>query len=100
MKRLACLAAVSIVVTLIFSPTALAQQDLYDCADFTYQEDAQAVYNQDTSDPYGLDGPQGESYAGQQGVACEELPTRDYSSGEAYDGWCWDEYYGWYNCEY
>ena len=51
-------------------------QDLYDCGDFEYQEDAQAVYDQDTSDPYGLDGPQGEASTGTPGVACEELPNR------------------------
>lgn len=53
-----------------------SEQDLYDCGDFQYQEDAQAVYEQDTSDPYGLDGPQGEASTGTPGVACEELPNR------------------------
>jgi hypothetical protein len=55
-------------------------------------------FNQDTSDPYGLPG---ESYAGQQGMACEELPSRGASSGSsqgAYYNWCWDAYYGWYYC--
>ena len=66
----------------VYSPTLLAQQDLYDClTDFQYQEEAQAVYNQDTSDPYGLDGPPGEGYAGIQGVACEELPHYPGSTG-------------------
>jgi hypothetical protein len=74
MKRLACLAVLSVITTLVFAHSALAQEDLYDCSDFTYQEDAQAVYNQDTSDPYGLDGAPGESYEGVQGVACEALP--------------------------
>ena len=37
-----------------------ARVDLYDCPDFTYQEDAQAVYDQETSDPYGLDSPRRE----------------------------------------
>jgi len=46
----------------------------YDCADFDTQEDAQQVYEQDTSDPYGLDGPSGEGYTGEQGIACEDLP--------------------------
>jgi hypothetical protein len=46
------------------------------CADFDYQEDAQAVYDQDPNDPNGLDGPVGESYTGEQGVACEDLPNR------------------------
>ena len=47
-----------------------------DCDDFDYQEDAQAVYEQDTSDPNGLDGPIGEGYTGEQGEACEDLPSR------------------------
>jgi hypothetical protein len=61
--------------------SAQAQEDLYDCEDFTYQEEAQAVYDQDTSDPYGLDGPQGAAYSGEQGVACEELPRRPVQGG-------------------
>ena len=97
MKQLAYMAALVMVAVLIFAPAALAQQDLYDCADFQYQEDAQAVYDQDTSDPYGLDGLPGEAYAGTQGVACEELPQRGTSSGASYY-WCWDSYYGWYYC--
>ena len=39
-------------------------------------EDAQALYEQDTSDPNGLDGPAGEGYTGEQGEACEDLPSR------------------------
>lgn len=40
-----------------------------DCADFATQEEAQAVYNQDPSDPNGLD-------ADFDGIACEEsLPS-------------------------
>ncbi len=52
---------------------AQAQEDLYDCEDFATQEEAQAVYNQDPSDPYGLDGPIGTASDGEAGVACEEL---------------------------
>jgi hypothetical protein len=39
------------------TPVAYAQgqQDLYDCADFTTQAQAQNVYNQDTSDTNNLD---------------------------------------------
>lgn len=40
-----------------------------DCRDFTYQEDAQAVYDQDPKDPNRLD-------ADNDGVACENLPRR------------------------
>jgi hypothetical protein len=45
----------------------------YDCDDFDTQDQAQQVYEQDTSDPHGLDGPPGEGYTGDPGVACEEL---------------------------
>ena len=54
---------------------AQAQADLYRCDDFTYQEEAQQIYDQYPSDPHGLDGPVGEAYDGIQGVACEELPS-------------------------
>ena len=77
MRSPSYLAALAMVTMLVFAPSAFAQ-DLYDCADFSYQEDAQAVYDQDTSDPYGLDGLPGEAYAGIQGVACEDLPSRGY----------------------
>jgi hypothetical protein len=46
----------------------------YDCSNFDTQAQAQEVYEQDTSDPYGLDGPPGTGYTGDQGVACEDLP--------------------------
>jgi len=56
----------------VIRPTAPAQaQEDLDCLkDFTYQEEAQAVYNQDPSDPNGLDGNDND------GVACEMLPHR------------------------
>lgn len=44
-------------------------QDVYNCDDFTYQEEAQAVYDADTSDPNGLDGDN-------DGIACEALPSQ------------------------
>jgi hypothetical protein len=50
-------------------PSASAQEDLYDCPDFEYQEDAQAVYDRDPSDPYGLDDDD-------DGIACDQLPRR------------------------
>ena len=50
--------------------------DQFDCEDFQYQEEAQAVYDQDPSDPHGLDGPIGEASDGVAGVACEGLPHR------------------------
>jgi mannan endo-1,4-beta-mannosidase len=43
------------------------------CSQFTYQQDAQAAYRKDLTDPYGLDGAPG-SHNG-DGLACNELPT-------------------------
>jgi hypothetical protein len=52
-------------------------QDTYDCSDFATQEEAQAVYDADPSDPSGLDGPIGpdNDTRGTPGVACESLPS-------------------------
>lgn len=50
--------------------TAAVAQDDLNCDDFEFQEDAQQVYDQDTSDPNGLDGDD------QDGLACESLPSR------------------------
>jgi hypothetical protein len=49
-----------------------AEGDRYDCKDFTYQEEAQAVFDQNPSDPYGLDEDPGPD----DGIACETLPHR------------------------
>ncbi len=59
-----------LVALFLVTPAAFAQ-DLYDCDDFAFQEDAQAALDQDPSDPYGLDGPPGPTSAGIPGVACE-----------------------------
>ena len=75
MKRLLYLAVLSLGSMLVLTPAALAQ-DPYDCGDFTYQEDAQAVFDQDPNDPSGLDGPRGPTPDGEPGVACENLPSR------------------------
>lgn len=50
------------------TPMALAEQDR-DCSDFQYQEDAQAVFDADPSDPNRLD-------EDDDSVACESLPPR------------------------
>jgi hypothetical protein len=59
------------------APSAPAQEggDL-DCGDFEFQEDAQAVYDQDPSDPNGLDGNDND------GIACEDLPHRPSAAAE------------------
>lgn len=75
MKRTLYLAALCMAATTVFAPAALAQTDLNCMEDFDFQEDAQAVYNQDTSDPNGLDGDDGD------GIACESLPSRGTGTG-------------------
>jgi hypothetical protein len=49
-----------------YEDKARAQTDLYDCPDFTYQEEAQAHLL--PGDPYGLD-------ADNDGMACDTLPS-------------------------
>ena len=50
---------------------AHAQAQDYDCynGDFTYRDEAQAIYDADPSDPYRLDGDG-------DGIACDNLPQR------------------------
>ncbi|GAB2792603.1 hypothetical protein GCM10027073_26060 [Streptomyces chlorus] len=61
---------IALATTLPVAHTAHAQ-DL-DCSDFTYQEEAQALFNLDRSDPNRLDEDQGPD----DNVACEALPRR------------------------
>jgi hypothetical protein len=58
---------------------ALAAGTDKDCGDFQYQEDAQAVYDEDTTDPNGLDGNDDD------GRACESLPHRPAISDVSID---------------
>ncbi|MFJ8818272.1 excalibur calcium-binding domain-containing protein [Amycolatopsis thermoflava] len=53
------------------APAVFAAQptDLYDCGDFTYQEEAQAIFDQTPGDPYNLDDDN-------DGIACESLPHK------------------------
>lgn len=83
MRRVLLLAALCMALALVFAQAAVAQQrgpsgadGTFNCEDFDFQEDAQALYEQDTSDPNGLDGPIGTGFTGEEGVACEELPSR------------------------
>src|SRR4051794_23823799 len=66
--------------TLVDSASIAGAQDL-DCrTNFQFQEDAQAVLDQDPSDPNGLD-------RGKNGVACQDLPHRPSggaASGESF----------------
>ena len=87
MRRFAvCFVAFS-ALALLMAGGAGAQDtaDTLNCEDFQYQEDAQAEYDRDPSDPHGLDGPPGEAFDGVEGVACEELPHRPGSGQQAQD---------------
>ncbi|WP_053851039.1 hypothetical protein [Streptomyces sp. NRRL B-24085] len=53
--------------------TGVAHAGDLDCADFAYQEDAQAQFDLDRSDPDRLD----EDHGRDDGIACEALPRRD-----------------------
>jgi hypothetical protein len=75
--RRALTTAAAVAGLALLGPVSLASAQLAtplvadkDCSDFQYQEDAQAVYDQDPSDPNGLDG------ADNDGKACESLPPR------------------------
>jgi len=73
MKRIMGAMAVAVAgaaFLLLPSSVAGAQTADLDCSDFTYQEDAQDVYDADPSDPHGLDN------GGVPGKACEHLPPR------------------------
>lgn len=61
-------------MTLTFTAPAIAQQD-YDCSDFDTQEEAQAEYEKDPSDPHGLD-------RDNDGIACESLPSSGSGDGQ------------------
>lgn len=61
--------AIALVGALTLTAPATAQVEDLDCSDFATQEEAQAVYDQDPSDPHGLDGND------QDGLVCESLPS-------------------------
>lgn len=64
-----------------FSMPATAQ-DRYNCDSFPNQAAAQAEYERDKSDPYGLDGVRGPTPGGDAGIACESVfgIIEDYGS--------------------
>ena len=72
MKKIALILAIVVAAGagLLVPAVASAQDpDLWDCSDFEFQEDAQAVFDQVPGDPYGLDDDN-------DGIACESLPSR------------------------
>ncbi len=72
-RRTTAAAGVLFTAALSFGLSGTAQAVDLNCSNFTYQEDAQALYNQDPSDPNGLDGDDND------GFACESLPSRGTS---------------------
>ncbi|MDQ0604448.1 hypothetical protein QF037_008793 [Streptomyces canus] len=72
------LAATVILATGPLNGLAHAQADL-NCSDFVYQEDAQAEFDRNLSDPYRLDEDQGPD----DGIACEVLPRRSTAAAVA-----------------
>jgi hypothetical protein len=76
----ALLPALTLTALLALPGTAFAQDK--DCRDFQFQEDAQAVLDQDPSDPHRLDAlSEDES----DGIACESLPRRGSASSDESD---------------
>jgi hypothetical protein len=60
------------------------------CSKYKWQQDAQAVYLANLSDPYGLDGPTG-PYNG-NGLACDTLPTDPArAASKAVDPFTWSD---------
>lgn len=68
-------AAVVLAAAMCFPLAGVALAQDLDCADFQTQVQAQAVYDQNPSDPNGLD-------RDKDGVACEALPGGAPGSGE------------------
>lgn len=68
MRRIASVMFFSLLVLAFGATAAMAQEDL-NCEDFATQEEAQAEYDADPSDPHGLDGNDND------GIACEHLPS-------------------------
>lgn len=64
MRKLSLLTLLSMLVMLVFVPAAFAQDDL-NCDNFATQEEAQAEFDADPSDPNGLD-------ADDDQLACED----------------------------
>lgn len=74
LQRSALVGALLAIASIVPMAGIAHAQDL-DCRDFVYQEDAQAVFNSNPTDPHRLDEDQGQD----DGIACEVLPRRPAS---------------------
>lgn len=74
MRKLAVLVALTTMLMMLLASMAVAQDEL-NCDDFDSQEEAQAEFDQDPSDPHGLDGDN-------DGIACEDPSLYDDDGGD------------------
>jgi hypothetical protein len=72
MPRRAAIAGIAAALVSIVPSASVAHAQDLDCGDFRFQEEAQAVFEQDRTDPHRLDEEQGPD----DGIACEALPRR------------------------
>ncbi|WP_334665568.1 excalibur calcium-binding protein [Streptomyces cyaneofuscatus] len=72
MNRRSVVAGIALAIVSVAPLSGVAHAQDLDCADFRFQEDAQAEFNRDPSDPNRLDEDRGVD----DGIACEVLPSR------------------------
>ncbi|MGW8358602.1 excalibur calcium-binding protein [Streptomyces wedmorensis] len=72
MSTRSVVAGIALAIVSITPLAGVAHAQDLDCRNFRFQEDAQAEFNRDTSDPNRLDEDQGPD----DGIACEALPRR------------------------
>ncbi len=75
MTKQITIAVVFAMLLMVLTAGVAQAQDTLDCDDFTYQVEAQAVLEQDPSDPHNLDGPD------LDGLACDGLPPSPAATG-------------------
>ncbi|MFE9138923.1 excalibur calcium-binding protein [Streptomyces sp. NPDC007355] len=72
MSSRSMVAGIALAIVSVAPLSGVAHAQDLDCRDFRYQEDAQAEFDRDPSDPNRLDEDQGPD----DGIACEVLPRR------------------------
>ncbi|MET9436569.1 excalibur calcium-binding protein [Streptomyces sp. NPDC006551] len=72
MKHRTAVAGIALAFASVVPLAGAAHAQDLDCRDFAFQEDAQAEFNRDPSDPHRLDEDQGQD----DQIACEVLPRR------------------------
>ncbi|GGV99166.1 hypothetical protein GCM10010230_24630 [Streptomyces narbonensis] len=72
MSSRSMVAGIALAIVSVAPLSGVAHAQDLDCRDFRFQEDAQAEFDRDPSDPHRLDEDQGPD----DGIACEALPRR------------------------